>query len=80
MIVPELPPGYFRLMIFMQNLEAGISTKIKPVVFKFHFKLFSFVERGETFVQRMTLGGTEESLAVGNTFKILMPFSSPEKL
>jgi len=43
MIVPELPPGFFRLMIFMQNLESAGNMTIKPVGFKFHFKLFSFV-------------------------------------
>ena len=80
MIVPELPPGYFRLMIFMQNLEAAGNMTIKPVVFKFHFKLFSFVQRDQTFVQRMTLVGTQESLGVAETIKLLMPFSSPEKL
>jgi hypothetical protein len=53
LVVPELPPGYYRLMIFMQNVEVARNTIFQPIVFQFSFKVFSFNGHDNTFVHLM---------------------------
>lgn len=79
MVLTELPPGFYRLVIFMQNVENAHNTIFQPVIFQFNLKLFSFFERDETFVHTIELDRDEE-LAVQDSHQVRMPFSTPEKL
>jgi len=54
MSLPEMTPGVYRLIIFMQNVEMTRNTIFQPVLFSFNFRLFSFIERDTTYVSEMT--------------------------
>ena len=53
MIVPELTPGFYRMIVFMQNVEAPRNTIFQPVLYSFNFRLFSFIERDHTFIHEV---------------------------
>ena len=79
MILPELPPGHFRIIIFMQNAEVSMNTIFEPALFSFNFRFFSFEERGTTYVHRVTVDAHDE-LQLGEAIHLKMPFSTPEKM
>lgn len=53
MILPELTPGFYRVIVFMQNVEATRNTIFQPVLYSFNFRLFSFIERDHTFLHEV---------------------------
>lgn len=79
LILPELPPGFYRLIVFMQNVENAHNTIFQPVIFQFNLKLFSFFERDQTFVHTVELNRDDE-LEIRDSHQVKMPFSTPEKL
>ena len=42
MALPELIPGAYRFVIFMQNVEVSRNTIFQPVLFSINFRFFSF--------------------------------------
>ena len=53
MILPELVPGFYRIIVFMQNVETPRNTIFQPVIYSFNFRLFSFIERDHTFLHEV---------------------------
>ena len=51
MQVPMLEPGYYRIIVFMQNADMVAQAKFTPVLYSFNFKLFSFDQRSKTEIQ-----------------------------
>ena len=51
MQVPMLEPGYYRIIVFMQNADMVAEAKFSPVLYSFNFKLFSFDQRSKTEIQ-----------------------------
>lgn len=50
MAVPELPPGFFRMIVFLQNVDDSHNTIFQPAIFSFNLNLFSFYARDHTYI------------------------------
>ena len=79
LVVPDLAPGYYRIIVFMQNVDMARNTAFEPALFSFNFRFFSFFERSGTFVHPVSLDHAGE-LTLGEPLTLTMPFSSPEKV
>jgi hypothetical protein len=42
MQVPMLQPGFYRIIVFMQNVDMVAKANFQPVLYSFNFRLFSF--------------------------------------
>jgi len=45
LLIMDMPPGYYRIIVFTQNVEMARNTIFQPVLFSFNFRMFSFIER-----------------------------------
>ena len=79
LVVPDLAPGYYRIIVYMQNVEMARNTAFEPALFSFNFRFFSFVEKDTTFVHPVSVDHAGE-LALGEPITLKMPFSTPEKV
>lgn len=80
MQAPMLEPGYYRIIVFMQNADMVAQAKFTPVLYSFNFKLFSFDQRSKTEIQQVQLDDSGNMVEVVDSVEIIMPFSSPEKM
>lgn len=80
MALPELIPGAYRFVIFMQNVEVSRNTIFQPVLFSVNFRFFSFEERTETYMYPIIDFGSEtKDVELGEQIHLQMPYSSEEK-
>ena len=79
MLIMDLPPDYYRIIIFTQNVEMAHNVIFQPMLFSFNFRLFSFIERDKTFIHPVHIDSGGE-LSLGDEIQHAMPFSTPEKL
>ena len=81
MQVPELPSGFYRIIVFMQNLSTRKKVSFEPVIYSFGFRLFSFVQRSSTKITQIRVEGEDfDQIEVEKVVKVRMPFSSFSKL
>ena len=55
MQLPFFNPGFYRIIVFIQNVEipdsaASSKVKFEPVIYAFSFRLFSFEKRSKVTV------------------------------
>ena len=81
MQVPMLEPGFYRIIVFMQNAEMHLAqAKFAPVIYSFNFKLFSFDQRSRTTINNVELDNNDVELRHLESVEVVIPFSSPEKM
>ena len=76
--LPDLIPGLYKIVIFMQNVENGHNVIFEPVLFSFNFRFFSFVERDQTTIVPVT-NYDGDNFEVGDEIVLRMPYAPPEK-
>ena len=50
MMLPSLDTGFYRLMVYMQNVDMVKAVPFEPVVYSYSFRLFSFEQRSKTHI------------------------------
>ena len=78
MMIPDLIPGLYRIVIFMQNVDMPRNTIFQPALFSLNFRLFSFIERDATVMYPVRSPDGEE-LELVDEIHLRMPYSSLEK-